>query len=185
MEEVEERTSEVTQQLEEATEPDSGSLLPLDLNATNFAISSLLDISEESNATVETVSIHLATPYNTGRGLMKLMPPELRHYVWLVSKGGRGTPAAALYTPHRTLCRCSVTYWTKVTPLAGPNCKWYTFSQLGMCSDSVEFVQNGSGGQSVLENAERYGLLLANDLNDTDAPLVLSRPNIGTVIAIR
>ncbi len=48
--------ADITNQLREATTPEPISLLPLDLNATNFVISSLLDISQESNITLDVVS---------------------------------------------------------------------------------------------------------------------------------
>ncbi len=51
-------TSEITDQLINATEPESVSLLPRDIDTTNFVISSLLEISEGSlNVTVNLVCI--------------------------------------------------------------------------------------------------------------------------------
>ncbi len=41
------------------------------------------------------------------------------------------------------------------------------------------FVQISAGSQVLLNNAERYGLLVANSINDTGEDGVLSRPNIG------
>ncbi len=41
------------------------------------------------------------------------------------------------------------------------------------------FVQVSAGSQVLLDNAERYGLLIASSINDTGEDAVLSRPNIG------
>ena len=47
---------------------------------------------------------------------------------------------------------------------------------------SVTNIQVGAGSQVLLDNVERYGLLLANSVNDTDTVQVLSRPNIGKLV---
>ncbi len=58
VEEITMLTSEITDQLINATEPESVSLLPHDIDTTNFVISSLLEISEGSlNVTVNLVCI--------------------------------------------------------------------------------------------------------------------------------
>ena len=36
-----------------------------------------------------------------------------------------------------------------------------------------------SGSQTLLQNAERYGIYLASTVNDTDSPVILVRENIG------
>ncbi len=41
------------------------------------------------------------------------------------------------------------------------------------------YLQVDAGSQILLDNVERYGLLLANGINETDEPRVVSRPNIG------
>ncbi len=58
VEEITMMTSEITDRLINATEPESVSLLPRDINTTNFVISSLLEISEGSlNITVDLVCV--------------------------------------------------------------------------------------------------------------------------------
>ena len=37
----------------------------------------------------------------------------------------------------------------------------------------------GSGSQTLLQNAERYGAYLTTTVNDTTEPLTLARENIG------
>ena len=54
-EEIAARISAITEQLVAATEPGTVSLLPHDLNTTNFVISRLLDIIQDSNITVDQV----------------------------------------------------------------------------------------------------------------------------------
>ena len=43
----------------------------------------------------------------------------------------------------------------------------------------VELQSVGSGSQTLLQNAERYGTYLASTVNDTDQPVVLVRENIS------
>ncbi len=58
-EEIASSSSDVIEQLIVATDPEPQSLLPLDLNSTNFVISILLDVSQESNVTVDRVCKHV------------------------------------------------------------------------------------------------------------------------------
>ncbi len=58
-EEIANSSSEIVERLIEATGPEPQSLLPLDLNSTNVVISILLDVSQESNFTVDRVCKHV------------------------------------------------------------------------------------------------------------------------------
>ena len=43
----------------------------------------------------------------------------------------------------------------------------------------TELQSIGSGSQTLLQNAERYGTYLASTVNDTDDPVMLVRENIS------
>ncbi len=61
----EELITAVTSQLTEATQQaENNSLLPQDLNTTNLVISSLLDITEKRNLSVDLVRLHYPLPTN-------------------------------------------------------------------------------------------------------------------------
>lgn len=40
----------------------------------------------------------------------------------------------------------------------------------------------GSGSETLLRNAERYGMYLASALNDTNTPIIVGRKNIGMLL---
>ena len=43
----------------------------------------------------------------------------------------------------------------------------------------LELQSVASGSQTLLQNAEHYGIYLASTVNDTDSPVILVRENIG------